>query len=140
MTHMSGEKTSQPTGRKPLRILYLEDSEIDHDLVKLRLSRQQLLCDLRWVSKLEDFSLALHEQTFDAVLCDSTGPEFEGQKALEMVRERQPAAAFLFLTGHRPGPVLESMKRLGADAVISKDDMESLGDGILQAVQSRHNS
>lgn len=134
---MSGNETSQPSESKPLRILYLEDSEVDQDLVRIGLARQRLRCDLSCVFRLDDFRQALEKETFDVILCDSTGPEFEGKRALDMVRQQQPAAAFLFLTGHRPGPLFESMKTLGADGLISKDDMQILGAGIIRAVEAR---
>ena len=133
---MKGDRTSEGE-KKPLRILYLEDNEADHDLVRFQLSRQRLPHELVWAPTLEQFMARLEGEVFDVVLCDSSGPKFDSGKAVEFARRRIPSAAFIFLTGHSPGPAIEMMSQLGADGVLRKDDIAHLGATISRIAEGK---
>lgn len=120
-----------------LRILHLEDSLADRELIERALKRQSPDHEVWWATNQTAFTTILEKVPFDVVLCDGGTPEFDGKEALELVRKRQPKAAFIFVTGHAEGPVFEKLKRLNADAVFSKDDLPLVGKRIIDALGTR---
>ena len=57
-------------------ILHLEDSQIDHDMVKLILKRSDLSCDLQRVETLPDFLDSVQNTPVDVILADYRLPGF----------------------------------------------------------------
>ncbi|MEW6159949.1 MAG: response regulator, partial [Verrucomicrobiota bacterium] len=74
----------------PIRILHLEDSRVDAEVVRGLLSHSDVPHQIRQVSTGPDFQQALQRETFDVVLCDFQIPGFGGRQALEMVRQSHP--------------------------------------------------
>jgi PAS domain S-box-containing protein len=91
---MSG---AQPPRR--WRILHLEDSPIDAELVALHLSQGGLDCAIRVVETRDGYAAALVQQDFDLVLADYVLPAFDGLAALSLARELVPDVPFIFVSG-----------------------------------------
>jgi DNA-binding NarL/FixJ family response regulator len=120
-----------------LRVLHLEDDLGDRDLVEKTLKKQGLRHQAWWVNTKVSFCTVLDRLPVDVVLCDSGAPGFAGKEALELVRKRQPNAAFIFVTGHTSGPTFEALKNSGADAVVSKSDLPLVGDAVVRALKAK---
>ena len=116
-----------------LRILYLEDSEKDVELVRDVLSEYEL----HWASSKALFVTLLDKHPIDVVLCDSGGPGFDGKEAFALVRSLQPQAVFIFVTGHSDGPVFDALNQSGADAVLSKNHLSLIGETIARVFSAR---
>src|SRR5690606_32254146 len=71
-----GEVPDSPT--PAVRILHLEDSRVDHALVKFALQRSQLPNEITLVDTLDDFRRELASQRHDIVLADFHLPGFTG--------------------------------------------------------------
>jgi len=84
-----------PTHRPPsvtddtsaVRLLHLEDSRVDHALVKFALQRSQFRADLTLVDTLDDFRREVTQGGYAAVLADYHLPGFTGLDAWDVVRE-----------------------------------------------------
>lgn len=119
----------------PVQILLLEDSEFDvelvaHELKKLgrpfRLDRIQSEAELR------------HELLFrppDLILSDHGLPSFSGFKALEIVRQVQPALPFIFVSGSNDQQMVVDMFDSGATDYVFKKDIQDLGPAVRQALE-----
>src|ERR1044071_357379 len=93
-----------------LRVLHLEDSELDRELIRRALNEQGIEHESHWATTKALFVAVLDKMPIDVVLCDSGGPGFDGKEALALVRSRQPRAVFIYVTGHTEGAVFDTLK------------------------------
>ncbi|MDO9713308.1 sensor histidine kinase [Paracraurococcus lichenis] len=81
------------------RVLHLEDSLIDAELVAAQLARAGVACAITHVETRAAYSAALAGGSFDLVLADYALPDFDGLSALAMARELAPDTPFIFVSG-----------------------------------------
>ena len=126
---------SDTTPRAPIRILHLEDSRVDHALVKFALQRSQMPGELTLVDTLVDFQRELQAQTHDIVLADYHLPGFNGLDAWERVRSSGIVIPFVILSGAiGEAAAVEAMHR-GVDDYLLKDNMQRLAHVIERALE-----
>jgi DNA-binding NtrC family response regulator len=119
---------------RTLRILLLEDSALDAELVTEALSSAGLLVSVERVVLEQDFSHALREGSWDLVLADYLLPGFDGLNALAFVREERPELPFVFVSGALGEEIaVEALKRGATDYVI-KDRLDRLPATVLRAM------
>lgn len=114
---------SQAPGQ-PYRVLLVEDSRDDAELIEIVLHEGGLALECRraWsASTLED---ALRELAPQLVLSDLNLPGFSGIEALVQVRAHDPLLPFVLLTGSAPMALPDPPP--DANAVLSKDELEKL--------------
>ena len=105
--------------KRYLKILNLEDSENDAELIKSVLSARWSYCDLVRVDNRKDFIEALEQQDFDIILSDFTMPGFDGEQALALAAEKRPDVPFLFVSGTiGEDAAIEALKRGATDYVL----------------------
>lgn len=122
---------------RSLRILLLEDSALDAELISEVLSAAFDASTHRVVLE-DDFRAAVEAQEWDLVLADYALPGFDGLKALDLVRERRPNLPFVFVSGALGEEiVVEALKR-GATDYVLKDRIERLPSTILRALSEAH--
>lgn len=118
-----------------VRILHLEDSRVDHALVKFALQRSQMACELALVDTLEDFRRELLTDRFDVVLADYHLPGFTGLDAWEVALEVRPDLPFVILSGAiGEAAAVEAMHR-GVSDYLLKDSMHRLSHVIQRAME-----
>ena len=117
-----------------MRILHLEDSSPDAELIAALLAREWPACTLRRVETRAQFLAALEIGDFDVILSDYTMGGFDGLAALELARVWCPEKPFIFLSGTiGEERAVEALKRGATDYVI-KDRPGRLIPAIRQAV------
>lgn len=117
-----------------MRVLHLEDSAPDAELVAVRLTRDWPGCEVRHAASRAQFEAALEQSDFDLILSDYTLQDFDGLSALELARSRCPAKPFIFLSGTiGEERAIEALKRGASDYVI-KDRPSRLIPAIRQAL------
>lgn len=120
--------------RTPVRILHLEDSRVDHALVKFALQRSQMPCELTLVDTLEDFQRELVSGRHDVVLADYHLPGFNGLDAWALMRESGIQLPFIILSGAiGEAAAVDAMHR-GVDDYLLKDNMQRLAHVIERAL------
>lgn len=125
--------TEKPS-RAPVRILHLEDSRVDHALVKFALQRSQLPCELTLVDTLDDFQRELEARVHDIVVADYHLPGFNGLDAWEIVRGSGISIPFVILSGAiGEAAAVDAMHR-GVDDYLLKDNMQRLAHVIERAL------
>src|SRR6187399_2675084 len=84
---------------KAIRILFVEDLQVDADLALHQLKRAGVACVWQRVETEPALIAAL--QAFDPqlILSDFSLPQFDGMSALRIVKERAPNVPFLFVSG-----------------------------------------
>ena len=127
---------TDPSRPKPVvRILHLEDSRVDHTLVKFALQRSQLACELTLVDTMHDLRTQLESAPFDILLADYHLPGFTGLDAWELARELRPELPFVVLSGAiGEAAAVEAMHR-GVTDYLLKDSMHRLAHVIERALE-----
>ena len=64
-----------------LRVLHLEDSELDRELIRAALNEQGIEHESHWATTKALFTAVIDKLAVDVVLCDSGGPGFDGKEA-----------------------------------------------------------
>ena len=83
----------------PLRILHLEDSLPDAELVLITLQEAGFRCTSSRVDTRPGYVKALDEGGFDLILSDLAIPAFDGMSALALARQKCPQVPFIFVSG-----------------------------------------
>lgn len=134
LQNFAAPMTHTPAPR-PIQVLHLEDSKVDHELVKFALRRNGLDFDLLRVETLEDFSQALDTRHFDAVLADYHLPGFTALDAWDLLGKARQQPPFIILSGAiGEAPAVDAIRRGMADYVL-KDSMHRLEHVLLRAIE-----
>jgi two-component system cell cycle sensor histidine kinase/response regulator CckA len=83
----------------PVKILYVEDSKADFELVEHSLKSGGVDCDIHCVDTRAGLVEELEHAGYDLVLSDSSLPGFSGRLALQIVRNIKPEVPFIFVSG-----------------------------------------
>src|ERR1051325_958782 len=103
----------------PLRILHLEDSAADAELVRGLLQDEGLSCSVTCVKTKQDYQAELEMGAFDLILSDYSLPRFDGLTALAMARNQHPEKPVIFVSGTMgEEAAVESLKRGATDYVL----------------------
>ncbi|MCK6424006.1 MAG: histidine kinase [Burkholderiaceae bacterium] len=118
-----------------LRILHLEDSELDHQLVLAHLRRGGVEPSMLRVDKEADY-LAQLGRGWDAVISDFNLPGFSGLVALELLRERDALLPFILVSGEIGEDTAVEAMRNGASDYLLKSNLTRLVPALLHAVDA----
>ncbi|MBL7758554.1 MAG: PAS domain S-box protein, partial [Chitinophagaceae bacterium] len=121
----------------PLRILLLEDSIADAELIQRAVKKSPIECQFRHVSNREEFLQALDDEVPDLILSDNTLPQYNATEALQLVRARFPHLPFILITGTVSEEYAASIIKQGADDYILKDRLIRLPSAIEAALKQR---
>ncbi|WP_022982849.1 histidine kinase [Ideonella sp. B508-1] len=121
--------------RRVLRVLHLEDSELDHELALAYLARGGLNVDAVRVDTEREFREAL-SQSWDLILSDFNVPGFSGLKALEIVRELGVLVPFILVSGEIGEDVAVQAMRDGASDYLLKGNMARLAPAAEHAIDA----
>ncbi|MEY2656253.1 MAG: hypothetical protein RLZZ524_3281 [Pseudomonadota bacterium] len=120
---------------RPLRLLHLEDSELDHDLVVAHLRRSGIDPQVLRVDTEADYLAAL-DRHWDAVLSDYNLPGFSGLTALDLLRARDTQMPFILVSGQIGEETAVTAMRNGATDYLLKSNLARLAPALLQAVDA----
>lgn len=82
----------------PLRILQLEDNQVDAELITATLEAAGIPSKATRVETKQAFLSALKTGKFDLILADYSIPGFDGMTALALARQQSPHIPFLFVS------------------------------------------
>ncbi len=117
-----------------VRILHVEDSSRDAELVREALLAEGLGCEILRVETREQYVAALETGRFDLIVCDYTLPSFEGAEALEIAAAKWPHIPFLFFSGTiGDEKAVETLKK-GAAEYVLKDNLARLPSAVHRAL------
>src|SRR5690606_28948964 len=97
-----------------LRVLHVEDSELDHELVMHHLRRGGIEADVLRVEDEAGLCEALEEE-WDLVLSDYNLPGYSGLAALEKVRASGRLVPFILVSGEIGEDIAVQAMRNGAN-------------------------
>jgi DNA-binding NarL/FixJ family response regulator len=122
---------------KPVRVLMLEDSEADAELIRHELLRSGLSTVTARVASEHDFAVAIREFLPDVVLSDHSLGAFDAESALTLLRSLRPTTPLILVTGAVNSDATVACIRAGAEDLITKANLGRLAPSITKAVQLR---
>lgn len=125
---------SDPMGN-PVKALHLEDSEIDHLLLKRAVSASGLLADYVRVDSQETLAEALQSQTFDIVLMDFRLPGFTALEAWGHIRQNPKHAPCVIVSGTIGEEAAVGAIQSGISDYLHKDRISEIGRVIRRAIR-----
>lgn len=121
----------------PLKILMLEDSSTDAEIVQWQLRKEKMAFEFRLAMNKEDFLKDLDQYDPHVILADNSLPQFSASEALKMVRKKHPHTPFIMVTGSVSEEFAAGIIKLGADDYIIKDRPARLPAAIEAAIKQQ---
>lgn len=109
-----------------MKILHLEDNEIDAELVRELVLGEWPQCEITVVATRFAFTGQLQMLRFDLILADFSVVSFDGMEALSIALIRAPDTPFIFLSGTLGEDRGIEAVRCGAHDYVLKDNMKRL--------------
>ncbi len=125
--------SSAPTSRL-LRVLHIEDSDLDHQLIHAQLRRAGLRVHLERTDVLSEVLAAL-DQPWDAIISDYNLPGFSGLTVLEELQRRGVNTPFLLVSGEIGEDMAVAAMRNGAADYLLKNNLARLAPALLHAIE-----
>lgn len=110
-----------------VKILHLEDDDLDAELLKNILLDEQIDCEISLVQDRRTFQEALIKSEFDLIFSDNSLPSFDGIDALRFAKKVQPNTPFIFFSGTIDEDVAIEAMRWGATDYVLKNKLSKLG-------------
>jgi signal transduction histidine kinase len=117
---------SEPTARKPLRLLLVEDSEDDAELVTAELRQGGYDVDVLRVETAEEMTAALRAGGRDIVISDYALPTFSAPAAFKALREVGVDLPFIMVSGTVGEEVAVELMRIGVHDFVLKGNLRRL--------------
>jgi signal transduction histidine kinase/CheY-like chemotaxis protein len=123
------------TPKSPLRILLLEDSTADAELVQDILEADGLSFDVVRVQTRAEFVSALEDRRFELILADYSLPAFDGLSALRLTIGSRPDLPFIFVSGTLGEEVAIEALKIGATDYVLKSKLSRLVPAVQRAMR-----
>ena len=107
---------------EPRRLLLIEDSELDAELVQAELRRAAYECTMRRVDNARDLRDALERGRWDLAMCDHGLPGFASREALAIVNAHDPELPFVIMSGtNREEATVEALRACARDVILKSN-------------------
>jgi len=117
-----------------LKVLMLEDVELDAELTEYEMRREGLKFKSRRVETEIDFIRELEDLKPDIILADHSLPTFDGVSALKIARSKAPRIPFIFVSGKIGHEYAVEMLKMGAKDYVFKNNLNKLVPAIERAL------
>jgi signal transduction histidine kinase len=118
-----------------LRILHLEDSDVDHSLVRRSLERSGETFELHRVESLVGFADKLTSDHYDVVLADYRLAGFTALDAWHLLQKHPEPPPFILLSGAIGESAAVSAIKLGISDYLSKDEINRVPAAIRRVLE-----
>lgn len=118
-----------------IRVLLLEDSDLDAELMELELRSKGVVYEIQRTDTKAGFEEALGEFRPSVILSDYKLPQFDGAQALEMARRLAPRVPFIIISGAVGEEVAVELLKAGATDFVLKDRLLRLVPAIHRALR-----
>jgi CheY-like chemotaxis protein len=132
-----GQKRTPSRADNPLRVLMIEDSKNDCELIVRQLKRCGYSPRFKRVDNGAELRRALEQESWDIITTDNQLPTFSGAEALAMLRDIGLNIPTICITGSADPSKITTVLDAGACALISKDDLAPLCAAVTDALNRR---
>jgi PAS domain S-box-containing protein len=123
-----------------IRILMLEDSPLDAELIQRTLTRAAIKFSVERVEDEAGFRHAIESFNPDVILADYNLPNFDGLSALRIAHQLVPQTPFIFVSGSIGEELAVTAMTEGASDYILKDRLTRLPTAVTKAISERRES
>src|SRR6202789_1851091 len=123
------------TMRTQLKLVVVEDSVADAELLARHLAKAGLHCAINRVQTEPEFIAALHEDKPDLILSDFSLPQFDGLRALDLAVIHAPDTPFIYVSGTIGEERAIDALRRGATDYVLKTNLARLASAIERALR-----
>ncbi|MET0518024.1 MAG: response regulator, partial [Burkholderiaceae bacterium] len=122
---------------RPLRVLHIEDSELDHQLILAQLQRAGLKLSIERVDTLAAIEQALDpSRPWDAIISDYNLPGYSGLLVLDMLKASRRLIPFILVSGEIGEDTAVAAMRTGASDYLLKNNLARLAPALLHAIEA----
>ncbi len=121
--------------QRVLRVLHLEDSDLDHELAMAHLQRAGLQVQSQRIESRAEFAAAL-DGDWDLILSDYNLPGFSGLQALDMLRDSGRLWPFILVSGEIGEDTAVEAMRNGASDYLLKNNLARLAPAMEHAIEA----
>ncbi|MFO7896541.1 MAG: PAS domain S-box protein [Candidatus Cloacimonadales bacterium] len=125
-----------PNEKKNFRLLIVEDSEIDVELILRSLQRENFEINSLLVNEEEAFVAALSDFAPDLIISDYNLPTFNGMRALQLVKDLPQFIPFIIITGSIDEQTAVKCLKSGATDYVLKNNLARLPFAVLDALNN----
>lgn len=118
----------------PIRILHLEDSACDAELIAAKLETGDLKCAITLTVNESQYTKALAQGQFDLILCDYNLVDYDGMTALALARETHPLTPVMLISGSLGDEDAVKSLQQGATDYLLKQKLERLPSAVKRAL------
>ncbi|WP_462118693.1 response regulator [Methylorubrum extorquens] len=118
----------------PLRILHLEDSDLDAELIEAELENLEHPVVIERVMTRDAFAAAAVADRYDLILADYVLPTFDGVSALGIARAQCPDIPFVFCSGTLGEDLAVEALKNGATDYITKQRLDRMTRTVVRAL------
>jgi diguanylate cyclase len=111
---------------KTLRVLLVEDSPDDAELLVLQLERERYTVIFERVETAEEMSAALDDQPWDVILSDYSMPSFDALAALKLMKDKGLDLPFIIVSGVIGEEIAVAAMQAGAHDYLLKKHLTRL--------------
>ena len=122
-----------------LRVLFVEDSPDDVELIRLELGRHGFQIQPRVVETRAEFKAAMSEGTWDVVLSDHSMKGFSSTDALHLLRNHDSDIPFIIVSGTIGEDSAVEAMRAGAHDYVLKHNLRRLGPAVERELREAAN-
>jgi two-component system cell cycle sensor histidine kinase/response regulator CckA len=119
---------------QPLKVLLVEDNPNDAKMVLRELSHSGFDAIAKRVDTESEYLASLHDN-HQLILSDFTMPEFDGIRALELLKQSGLEIPFIIVSGSIGEEIAVDAMRRGASDYLLKDRLTRLGPAVRRALQ-----
>ncbi len=112
--------------KKQQRILHVEDSPRDAEIIRERLIDAGFSMQLDWAAGEQEFSAFLHGSQYDIILADYQLPGFDALEALKIAQTLAPDVPFICVSGAIGEDKAVEILRQGATDYVTKAQLDKL--------------
>jgi PAS domain S-box-containing protein len=120
--------------KRPLRVLLVEDRDTDAEIVLRELRHGGFAPEWERVETEAGFLDSL-QRDFDIILSDYAMPQFDGLRALALVKERALKIPFILVSGTMGEETAVMAMKQGATDYLLKDRLARLGSAVTRALE-----
>lgn len=118
--------TAAPSIKVPLRVLIVEDSEFDAQMIVSILRKGGYNVSFERVETADQLRKALHDSAWDMILADYNLPEFNAPAALKILQETGLDLPFIIVSGGIGEDIAVSAMKAGAHDYLMKGNLNRL--------------
>jgi PAS domain S-box-containing protein len=121
-----------------LRVLHVEDNELDAELVAEALRRGGFSVSVAVVQAAAEFEQQLRSQRPDVVIADYNLPQWKGMEALDVLRRQGLDIPLILVSGALGDVTAVECIKAGATDYVLKDGLVRLPEAVRRALREKH--